>query len=91
VRTLLGIASSQPVVGIATVDVRTEISAFHHAPNLCCLAAAPRIGDRSMRRTNASRSIAIARRRSDDVQPTAILGAIGMITTLILLWTSLTL
>ncbi|HSZ93253.1 MAG TPA: hypothetical protein VK822_28205 [Acetobacteraceae bacterium] len=44
-----------------------------------------------MRRTNASRSIAIARRRSDDVQPTAILGAIGMITTLILLWTSLTL
>ncbi len=39
-----------------------------------------------MHRTNTARSIAIARRRSDDVQPTAILGAMGMIATLILLW-----
>ena len=38
-----------------------------------------------MRSTNAPRSIAIAR-RSDDVQPTAILGAMGMIATLVLLW-----
>ena len=36
-----------------------------------------------MRRTNA-----IAR-RSDDIQPTAILGAIGMIVTLMLVWASL--
>ncbi len=38
-----------------------------------------------MRRTNTPRSIAIAR-RSDDVQPTAILSAMGMIATLLLLW-----
>jgi|HubBroStandDraft_6_1064221.scaffolds.fasta_scaffold6647889_2 hypothetical protein len=43
-----------------------------------------------MRHTNTARSIATGR-RSDDVQPTALLGAIGMITTLILLWASLTL
>ena len=36
-----------------------------------------------MRSTNAPRSIA---RRSDDVQPTAILGAMGVIATLVLLW-----
>ncbi len=39
-----------------------------------------------MPHTNAVRSIAIARSRSDDVQPTAILGAIGVIATLLLLW-----
>ena len=38
-----------------------------------------------MRSTNAPRSIAIAK-RSDDVQPTAILGAISMIATLMLVW-----
>ena len=38
-----------------------------------------------MRSTNAPRSSAIAR-RSDDVQPTAIFGAMGMIATLMLLW-----
>ena len=38
-----------------------------------------------MRRSNAPRSIGIAR-RSDDVQPTAILGAMGVIATLMLLW-----
>jgi hypothetical protein len=78
------------LLGVATVNVRTEISAFHRVPNLCCFAAAPRIGDRNMRHTNTARSIATGR-RSDDVQPTALLGAIGMITTLILLWASLTL
>ena len=41
-----------------------------------------------MRRTSTVRSIA---RRSNEVQPTAILGAIGMIATLMMLWTSLVL
>jgi hypothetical protein len=36
-----------------------------------------------MRRTNTPSAIA---RRSDDVQPTAILGALGMIATLMLVW-----
>ena len=36
------------------------------------------------------RSIAIAR-QSDDVQPTAILGTIGMITLLMLMWLGLVL
>ncbi len=36
------------------------------------------------------RSIATAR-RADDVQPTAILGAIGMITLLMLMWLGLVL
>ena len=36
-----------------------------------------------MRRTNAVARI------SDDIQPTAILGAIGMIVTLMLVWASL--
>jgi hypothetical protein len=43
-----------------------------------------------MHRINASRSIAIVR-RSDDIQPTAVLGAIGMITTLMLMWVGLVL
>jgi hypothetical protein len=43
------------------------------------------IGVSKMRRSNAPRSIGIAR-RSDDVQPTAILGAMGVIATLMLLW-----
>jgi hypothetical protein len=43
-----------------------------------------------MHRINATRSIAIVR-RSDDIQPTAILGAIGMITTLMLMWVGLVL
>jgi hypothetical protein len=38
-----------------------------------------------MRRTNAFRSVAIPR-RSDDVQPAAMLGALGMIATLMLIW-----
>jgi len=42
-----------------------------------------------MRRTNR-RSIAIAR-RSSDVQPTTLIGAIGMIAMLLALWTSLVL
>ena len=41
-----------------------------------------------MRRTSTARSIAHG---SNDVQPTAILGAIGMIATLMMLWTSLVL
>ena len=41
-----------------------------------------------MRRTSPARSIA---RRSDDVQPTAILGAIGMIAALMMLWAGLVL
>ena len=44
-----------------------------------------------MRRTNTARSIAIARRRSDDIQPTAILGTMGMIATLMLVWAALAL
>lgn len=44
-----------------------------------------------MRRTSTVRSIAITRRQSDDVQPTAILGAMGMIATLMLLWAVLAL
>ncbi len=43
-----------------------------------------------MRRINSRRSIARAR-RSGDVQPTAILGAMGMIATLMLLWIGLVL
>jgi hypothetical protein len=43
-----------------------------------------------MHRINATRSIAIVR-RSDDIQPTAVLGAIGMITTLMLMWVGLVL
>ena len=38
-----------------------------------------------MRRTNAPRAIVIAR-HADEVQGRAILGAIGMIATLILVW-----
>jgi len=41
-----------------------------------------------MRRTSTARSIA---RRTNDVQPTAILGAMSMIATLMMLWTSLVL
>ena len=43
-----------------------------------------------MHRINATRSIAIVR-RSDDIQPTSVLGAIGMITTLMLMWVGLVL
>jgi hypothetical protein len=43
-----------------------------------------------MRHTSTARSIAVTR-RSNDAQPTAILGAIGMIATLMMLWTSLVL
>ncbi|HEY2620487.1 MAG TPA: hypothetical protein VGI78_24315 [Acetobacteraceae bacterium] len=43
-----------------------------------------------MRRINAPRSIAIAR-RTDDIQPTAVFGAIGMIATLMLMWIGLVL
>jgi len=38
-----------------------------------------------MRRSNRPRSIALPR-RSDDVQPTAILGALGMIAALLVSW-----
>ncbi len=41
-----------------------------------------------MRRTNAPRAIAC---RSADIPPTAILGAIGMIATLMLMWIGLVL
>ncbi len=44
-----------------------------------------------MRRTSTVSSIAITRRRSDDVQATAILSAMGMIATLMLLWAVLAL
>jgi len=43
-----------------------------------------------MRPSNAPRSIAIAR-RSNHVQPTAILGTIGMIAMLMAVWTGLVL
>jgi hypothetical protein len=43
-----------------------------------------------MRRSNAPRTIAIAR-RPNDVQPTAILGTIGMIAMLMLAWAGLVL
>ena len=43
-----------------------------------------------MSRSNAPRSIAIAR-RSGDIQPAAMLGALGMIGTLMLLWVGLVL
>ena len=43
-----------------------------------------------MHRFDTSRSITIVR-RSDDIQPTTILGAIGMITTLMLTWIGLVL
>lgn len=43
-----------------------------------------------MRRTSAPRSIAIAR-RSGDIQPTAVLGTIGMIAALLLMWIGLVL
>jgi hypothetical protein len=42
-----------------------------------------------MRSTNAPRSSAIAR-RSDNMQPTAIFGAMGVIASLMLLWVGIT-
>ncbi len=41
-----------------------------------------------MRRINAAHSIVIAR-RSGDVQPTEVLGAMGMIAALLLMWLGL--
>jgi hypothetical protein len=43
-----------------------------------------------MNRSNAPRSIAIAR-RTDDIQPNAILATFGMIAMLLLLWAGLVL
>lgn len=43
-----------------------------------------------MRRTNPPRAIAVAR-QADGVRPAAIFGALGLITLLILAWTSLVL
>jgi hypothetical protein len=72
------------------VDFRTEISEYRRTHSACCIAVVPRIGVRTMRRINAPRSIAIAR-RTDDIQPTAVFGAIGMIATLMLMWIGLVL
>jgi hypothetical protein len=83
-RALLGIACC--TLGTATVNARTGISEFRRTPVLWCPPAVPRNGVCKMPHPNTARSIAIAGRRSDDVQPTAILGTIGMIAMLMLLW-----
>lgn len=70
------------------VDFRTEISEFRRTHSVCFIAVVPPIGVRTMRQFNATRSVAIAR-RSDDIQPTAVFGAIGMIATLMLMWIGL--
>jgi hypothetical protein len=49
-----------------------------------------RIGVHSRHRATPARSIVVAR-SSDGMEPNAILGAIGMIATLLLVWTGLVL
>ena len=60
---------------------------FPISPRTWCVLHFRRGSDRNFQHAQHQRSplIAIAR-RSDDVQPTAILGAMGVIATLMLLW-----
>jgi hypothetical protein len=81
-KTLMGAQyCARPVA--ASISVREFPNYARRIP--CRIVTVPRIGVRTMRRTNAPRSIAIAR-RSDDMQPGAILGALAMIATLMLIW-----
>ena len=67
------------------VDFRTcDFPISPHCLRVLHFSSVVRTGVPTWRRTSKPRALAIAR-RSDDIQPTAILGAIGMIATLMLL------